>query len=57
VLVTTLLSATAFGATSVWAVCGAAIKTYLHQPRVKAVVNGMLALLLVYSAFNLMGVL
>jgi cysteine/O-acetylserine efflux protein len=57
VLVATLLSVTAFGATSVWAVCGAAIKTYLHQPRVKAVVNGLLALLLVYSAFNLMGVL
>jgi cysteine/O-acetylserine efflux protein len=57
VLAAALLSATAFGATSVWAFFGAAIKAYLHQPRVKAVVNGLLALLLVYSAVNLVGVL
>ena len=57
VLAAALLSATAFGATSVWAVFGAAIKTNLHQPCVKAVVNGLLALFLVYSAVNLMGVL
>ena len=57
VLAAALLSATAFGATSVWALFGAVIKTYLHQPRVKAVVNGLLALFLVYSAINLMGVL
>lgn len=52
-----LLSVISFGATSIWALFGSAIKTYLHQPRVKAVVNGILALLLVYSAINLMGVL
>jgi cysteine/O-acetylserine efflux protein len=57
VLVAVLLSATAFSATSVWALSGAAIKTYLHQPRVKAMFNGLLALLLVYSAVNLVGVL
>jgi cysteine/O-acetylserine efflux protein len=57
VLAAALLSATAFGATSVWALCGTAIKTYLHQPRVQAVANGLLALFLIYSAVNLVGVL
>jgi cysteine/O-acetylserine efflux protein len=57
VVAAALLSAISFGATSVWALFGAAIKTYLHQPRVKSVVNGILALLLVYSAVNLLGVL
>jgi cysteine/O-acetylserine efflux protein len=57
VLAAILLSVTSFIATSVWAVFGAAIKTYLHQPRVKAVVNGLLALFLVYSAINLVGLL
>jgi cysteine/O-acetylserine efflux protein len=57
VLAAALLSATAFGATSVWALCGATIKTSLHQPRVKAVVNGLLALLLIFSALELVGVL
>jgi cysteine/O-acetylserine efflux protein len=57
VLVAALLSATAFCATSTWALFGAAIKVYLHQPRVKVVVNILLALLLVYSAFELVGVL
>ena len=51
------LSAISFGATSVWALFGAAIKTYLHHLRVKAVINGIFALLLVYSAVNLVGVL
>lgn len=57
VLAAALLSMTSFGATSVWALFGAAVKSYLHQPRVKAVVNGILALLLVYSAVNLVGLL
>jgi cysteine/O-acetylserine efflux protein len=52
-----LLSAIAFSATSIWALFGSMIKTYLHQPGVKVVVNGVLALLLVYSAMNLAGVL
>jgi cysteine/O-acetylserine efflux protein len=56
-LAAALLAAISFSATSTWALCGAAIKTYLHQPRVEAVVNGILALLLVYSAMNLVGVL
>ena len=52
-----LLAAISFGATTTWALFGAAIKAYLHQPRVPAVVNGILALLLVYAAMNLVGVL
>jgi cysteine/O-acetylserine efflux protein len=56
-LAAALLSATSFVATSVWTVFGATIKSYLHQPRVQAVVNGLLALFLVYSAINLVGVL
>ena len=57
VLVAFLLAATAFCATSTWALFGAAIKTYLRQPRVKVVINVLLALLLVYSAFELVVVL
>ena len=57
VFASALLMAIAFSATSVWALFGAAIKSYLHQPRVKTVVNGLLALFLVYSAVNLVGVL
>ena len=49
-----LLAAISFGATSTWTLFGAAIKVYLHQPRVKVVVNVLLALLLVYSAFELL---
>ena len=56
-VVATLLAAVAFGATSTWALFGAAIKTYLRQPRVKTVINILLALLLVYAALELSGVL
>ena len=57
VLTAALLSAAAFGATSVWAFFGTVIKTHLDQPRVKVVVNGVLALFLIYSAVSLAGVL
>jgi cysteine/O-acetylserine efflux protein len=57
VLASALLTVIAFSATSVWAIFGAAIKSFLHQPRAKAMVNGLLALLLVYSAVNLIGAL
>jgi cysteine/O-acetylserine efflux protein len=56
VVAAALLSATAFSATSVWTLFGAAIKTALRQPRVKVLINGLLALFLVYSAVNLVGV-
>ncbi len=55
VLVAVLLAATSFGATSVWAIFGTAINTYLHNPRLKAIVNILLSLSLVYTAIALTG--
>ncbi len=57
VLAAALLAATSFGATSVWALFGTAIKTYLHNPRLKAAANIVLALLLVFTAIELAGVI
>jgi cysteine/O-acetylserine efflux protein len=57
VLAVTLLTLTAFCATFVWALFGSVIKTYLHFPRVKAAVNIILALFLVYAAVELAGIL
>jgi cysteine/O-acetylserine efflux protein len=56
VLVAVLLAATSFGATSVWALFGTAIKTYLHNPHLKATVNILLSLSLVYTAIALAGI-
>ena len=52
-----LLTMTAFCATSVWALFGTGIKRYLHQPRVKATVNIILSLFLVYAAIELAGII
>jgi cysteine/O-acetylserine efflux protein len=52
-----LLTMTAFCATSVWALFGTVIKTYLHSPRVKALVNIILSLFLVYTAIELAGII
>jgi cysteine/O-acetylserine efflux protein len=52
-----LLTLTAFTSISVWALFGAAIKTYLWQPRARLGVNVVLSLLLTYTALNLAGVL
>jgi cysteine/O-acetylserine efflux protein len=57
VLAAVLLAATSFGATSVWAVFGTTIKTRLHNPRLKAVINILLSLSLVYAAIALTGLL
>ncbi|MBI1879250.1 MAG: LysE family translocator [Chloroflexi bacterium] len=57
VLAVILLTATAFCATSSWALFGTTIKTYLHQPQVKAIVNIILALFLVYTAIELAGII
>jgi len=57
VLAAALLSATSLGATSVWALFGTAIKTYLHNPRLKAAANIILSLLLVYTAIELASIL
>jgi cysteine/O-acetylserine efflux protein len=51
-----LLAIISFGATSVWALFGAAIKTYLQYSHVKTVVNILLALFLVYTAIELAGI-
>jgi cysteine/O-acetylserine efflux protein len=56
-LVAALLAAIAFSAASTWALFGTGIKLYLHQPRLKAVVNIALGLLLVYTAVELAGLL
>jgi len=49
------LAAISFGATSVWAIFGTGIKTYLHNPRLKMIVNILLSLSLAYTAIALMG--
>jgi cysteine/O-acetylserine efflux protein len=57
VLAAFLLAAISFIATSVWAIFGAAIKNYLHNPRLKVIVNVLLSLSLVYTAIALIGFL
>jgi cysteine/O-acetylserine efflux protein len=52
-----LLASVSFCATSVWAIFGTAIKTYLHHPTLKITVNIILAVLLVYTALTLIGIL
>jgi cysteine/O-acetylserine efflux protein len=56
-LVAVLLALTSFCATSLWALFGTAIKTYLRNPRSRAIVNTVLALLLAYAALSLAGIL
>ena len=52
-----LLTALAFCATSVWALFGSLLKRYLRQPRVALIVNVVLALFLVYTAFDIAGIM
>lgn len=56
-LVVTLLAMVAFCATSTWALFGTTIKTYLHHPHLKTVINIILSLSLVYTAISLTGIL
>ncbi len=56
VLAALLLAATSFGATTVWALFGTAIKMYLRNSRLKAVVNILLSLSLVYTALAVAGI-
>src|SRR5687768_9074140 len=56
-LVCVLLALTSFCATSMWALFGTAIKTYLHNPRLKTTVNILLSLSLVYTAITLVGLM
>ena len=57
IILAVLLAATSFCATSVWALFGTSIKTYLHNPRSRLIINIGLALLLVYAALSLIGIL
>jgi cysteine/O-acetylserine efflux protein len=56
-LAAAVLAAISFSATSIWAVFGTAIKTYLHNPRLTLVVNVLLALSLVFIAITLTGLI
>ncbi len=57
ILTCLLLAAISFCATSLWALFGTAIKTYLQDPRLNVIVNILLALSLVYTAISLTGIL
>ena len=57
IIAATILAATSFCATSVWALFGTAIQAYLHNPRLKNVVNLILSLSLVFTAVSLIGIL
>lgn len=52
-----ILAVTSFCATSLWALFGTAIQAYLHNPRMKTIVNLVLSLLLVYAAISLTGLI
>ena len=54
-LIAAILAATSFCATTIWALFGTAIQTYLHQPRMRLLVNIILSLSLVYAAITLTG--
>ena len=54
---TLFLTCMSFCSTSTWALFGASIRTYLHQPKIRQGVNLVLALLLVYTAIELSGLL
>ena len=56
-LVATLLALVAFCAASTWALFGTAIKTHLHDPRLKTIINIILSLSLVFTAISLTGII
>ena len=51
-----LLALVAFCAASTWAVFGTAIRTHLHHPHWKMVINILLSLSLIYTAASLTGI-
>ena len=51
-----VLAAISFVSTSVWALFGTGIKTYLQNPRLKTLINIALSLSLVYAAIALIGI-
>jgi cysteine/O-acetylserine efflux protein len=56
-LICAILALVSFCATSTWALFGTGIRTYLQSPRVTAIVNVVLSLLLVYTALTLAEIL
>lgn len=54
IIVAIALAAVSFCATSTWALFGTGIKTYLHNPRLRMIVNIVLSLLLAYAAISLL---
>jgi Putative threonine efflux protein len=57
VSVCAILGMVSFCATSTWALLGTGIQTYLRSPRLTAIVNVTLSLLLVYTALTLADIL
>jgi len=57
ILFTFILSVLGFSANLLWASFGAVISHFLHQERIRKIVNLLLALLLVYTAIKLSGIL
>lgn len=55
ILISIILAGTSFCATSMWALFGTVIQTYLHNPRLKIVINIILSISLVYCALSLTG--
>lgn len=55
VMVALVLAAISFASTSVWALFGTVIKTYLRNPRLITIINILLSLSLVYTALALTG--
>jgi cysteine/O-acetylserine efflux protein len=56
-LLAPLFASIAFIATSTWAIAGAVIRNWLHQPKVRLLVNSILVALLIYCAIDLSGIL
>ena len=57
VVAAAILAAISFCATSAWSLFGAAVQSYLHEPRLKMAVNIILSLSLVYTAITLTGLI
>jgi cysteine/O-acetylserine efflux protein len=55
-LLATILAAVSFCATSLWALFGTGIKTYLRNSRWQMLINIVLSLMLVYAAISLIGI-
>lgn len=56
-LTAVILAGTSFCATSAWALFGAVIQAYLHNHRMKMIVNIILSLSLAYTALSLTGLM